>query len=156
MAIIPACIVLTACRERCHHAPGGPYCFESAVDYWGWRPKREISKAQANELAKDGYAYYVATYDADGNPTNIDKISTTNALVPHPRNNAPRAKNHNRAPKTKQHPPLFTQGAPPMLCCPTTGPSRLQHCAPDTLVPRYRATLSVQYRLRLKQASKSN
>lgn len=74
MAIVLACIVLAACRERCQHAPGGPYYFESAVDYSGWCPKREISKAQANELAKDGYAYYVATYDANGNPTNIDKI----------------------------------------------------------------------------------
>ena len=56
------------------HSPGGPYYFQSGVTYQGFRPTSEITKGKADELASHGYAYYIAGFREDGQPSYIEKI----------------------------------------------------------------------------------
>lgn len=57
-----------------YHQPGGPYYFKRGVTYQGYRPNEQITKAEADSLAADGYAYYVAFFNSDGLPTNVKKV----------------------------------------------------------------------------------
>ena len=56
------------------HRPGGPYYFRHGVTNRGYRPNGEITKAEAAQLSAQGYAYYIAHFDADGKPRSILKV----------------------------------------------------------------------------------
>tara|TARA_R110002096_G_scaffold54937_4_gene141488 strand:+ start:460 stop:735 length:276 start_codon:yes stop_codon:yes gene_type:complete len=55
------------------HAPGGPYYFKTGLTYHGYLPSREVTKEEADELAKQDYAYYVAYFDSSGKPNRVLK-----------------------------------------------------------------------------------
>ena len=73
MAVIV--LLIAGCRlDDYYHQPGGPYYFNSGVTYQGYYPNGEITKAEADFLAANGYAYYVAFFNSDGLPTNVQKV----------------------------------------------------------------------------------
>lgn len=72
-------LLLAICMIGCsiaasRHAPGGPYYFARAITYQGYNPTDELTKAQAEELASRGYAYYVGYFDAVGRLSRIVKV----------------------------------------------------------------------------------
>ena len=73
--IILVVALVSGCKiSQYSHKPGGPYYFKWGVTYQGYRPHGEVSKSEADALAKEGYAYCVAHFDKSGQPTNIVKI----------------------------------------------------------------------------------
>jgi hypothetical protein len=56
------------------HEAGGPYYFNSGITYRGYRPTGELTKSEADELAKQGHAFYIAYFNSDGKPTRILKV----------------------------------------------------------------------------------
>ncbi len=68
-------VLLAGCvADDYYHQPGGPYYFKHGVTYEGFRPNEQITKAEADSLAADGYAYTVAFFNSDGLPTNVQKV----------------------------------------------------------------------------------
>ena len=75
IAIIALLSFLFGCKpSEPSHQPGGPYYFKSGVTYQGYRPTGEITKPEADQLAAQGYAYYISHFDAEGKPTRILKV----------------------------------------------------------------------------------
>ena len=64
----------TTSAAKFSHKPGEPYYFRSAITYQGYRPSGELTKAQADELAEQGYAFYIAYFNSLGKPNRILKI----------------------------------------------------------------------------------
>ena len=65
---------LTASIAKYSHKPGEPYYFWSAITYQGYRPSGELTKAEADELAEQGGAYYIASFNFLEKPNRILKI----------------------------------------------------------------------------------
>ena len=65
---------LFGCNEEFRYHPGGPYYYTSDIaNYQLFRPNGEITKDRAAQLSKEGYAYYIAFFNNDGQPTLIEK-----------------------------------------------------------------------------------
>lgn len=64
---------LSACKTRHNYRPGGPYYFKGGITYEGYFPTEEISKADADTLASEGFAYYTAYFNDNKRPTIIQK-----------------------------------------------------------------------------------
>lgn len=77
IAIIISSVVLISilgCKiDNYYHKPGGPYYFKSGITYQGMRPSGEITQAEAKELEKNKYAFYIAYFNSEGKPTIIEK-----------------------------------------------------------------------------------
>lgn len=56
------------------HQPNEPYYFKSGITYQGYCPTREMTKAQANEVASRGYAYIISFFDTDGDPIKMLRV----------------------------------------------------------------------------------
>lgn len=68
------CISLIGCNKDYSYHPGEPYYYKSdIVNYQPFQPSDEITKEEAEQLYRDGYAYYIAYFNSDGNPTIIEK-----------------------------------------------------------------------------------
>ncbi len=67
-------IILFGCKEEYRYHPGGPYYYTSDIaNYQPFRPNGEITKEKAEQLSKDGYAYHIAYFNDEGQPTLIEK-----------------------------------------------------------------------------------
>ncbi|MFI4955389.1 MAG: hypothetical protein ACHP9Y_05695 [Gammaproteobacteria bacterium] len=66
-------IAFIGCVPNYWHKPGGPYYFQSFITYQGLRPNREITEDEALKLASQGYAYAVASFNENGQPTYIER-----------------------------------------------------------------------------------
>ena len=75
LAIVCSLVVvgLSACKIKHNYRPGGPYYFKGGITYEGHFPYDEISKAEADSLASQGYAYYTAYFNDYKLPTLIQK-----------------------------------------------------------------------------------
>lgn len=69
--LIPALFI--GCDTKYWHQQGGPYYFKSHVTYQGFYPTGEITKKEALDLSKQGYAYTVAYFNDKGQPTYMEK-----------------------------------------------------------------------------------
>jgi len=73
--LISAFLLVCSCKQPVFkYHPGGPYYYKSDIaNYQPFRPNLEISMSEAEALAKEGYAYYIAFFNSDGQPTKIEK-----------------------------------------------------------------------------------
>ncbi|MCK4917982.1 MAG: hypothetical protein KAS51_07190 [Candidatus Omnitrophica bacterium] len=68
------CLSLIGCNKDYSYHPGGPYYYKSdIVNYQPFRLNDEITKEEAEQLSKKGYAYYIAYFNNSGKPTVIEK-----------------------------------------------------------------------------------
>jgi len=75
LTVILVVVLASSCKvSQYNHKPGGPYYFKWGVTYQGYRPHGEVTKSEADALAKEGLAYCVAHFDKSGQPTHIVKI----------------------------------------------------------------------------------
>ena len=56
------------------HKPGVPYYFASTVTKQGIHPHGEMTKAEAEEGANQGYAYSIAYFNSSGKPNRHPKV----------------------------------------------------------------------------------
>lgn len=72
--LVIVCLSLIGCNKDYFYHSGGPYYYKSdVVNYQPFRPNDEITKEDAEQLSKDGCAYYIAYFNNDGKPTVIEK-----------------------------------------------------------------------------------
>lgn len=74
LLIILMTFSLFGCKEEYRYHPGGPYYYSSDIaNYQLFRPNGEITKDKAEQLSKDGYAYYIAYFNNDEQPSLIER-----------------------------------------------------------------------------------
>jgi len=64
-----------SCSSVSSYPHGGPYYYKSFASYQlPHRPVNELSKEEALELEKNGYAYYIAHFNNSGQIVSFEKI----------------------------------------------------------------------------------
>ena len=68
LAVVTTIGVAASCSaSQPKYHPGGPYYYKSWASYYlPYRPVEEISKQGAEELDRQGYAYYIAFFNEQG------------------------------------------------------------------------------------------
>jgi hypothetical protein len=75
IVIFSLLLTLWSCKSNKTYHPGGPYYYKySIANYTPLRPNGEITKIEADQLARDGYAYYIAYFNDNGRLTQIQKL----------------------------------------------------------------------------------
>lgn len=66
---------LAGCSTTQHgNRTGGPYYYKHAITKQGYHPNEEITKTEAENLARNGYAYYIAYFNPSGKPNRLLKV----------------------------------------------------------------------------------